>query len=146
MKKTFLLGTSPWIFLFMAFLFLTNGTLGLFEEEQSRLKFWLMVANFGIGLYAILFVLFVLTDIMGTAPKVVVHNEGVLLKAKAFSSGREIKWEEVQGITFHSYQIDFKLDTKPLFFDYKAKAKTSKQIKDAIRDMANLKGITVTGG
>ena len=146
MKKTFLLGTKPSLFVFLSILFLSNASIAYFDAEQSRLEYWLMIINAIAGVYALGFTLLVLTDLMGTAPKVVVYSEGLLLKAKAFSSGHDIKWEEIKSITFHSYQIDLKLETKPLFFSYKATASTSKRIKDAIRDMADLKNIEVLGG
>ena len=146
MKKTFLLGTKPALYIFLGLLFLSNAAIAYFDPDQSKLQYWLMIVNFIAGLYALLYSLFVLTDIAGTAPKVVVTNEGILLKGKAFSSGQELKWEDIQSITFHSYELDFKLETKPVFFNYRSTAKTSKKIKDAIRDMAQLKGVSVTGG
>lgn len=146
MKKTFLLGTRPWLFLFLTLLFWSNAVMSYFDPEQSRLDYVLMMTNALVGLYTLLYAFFVLTDLAGTAPKVVVSNEGLFLRAKPFSSGQDVKWEEIQAITFHSYQIDLKLETKPVFFSYKATSKTSREIKEAIRDMADLKGITVSGG
>ena len=146
MKKTFLLGTKPSLFVFLSILFLSNASIAFFDTEQSRIEYWLMIANAIAGFYALFFTLLVLTDLVGTAPKVVVHNEGLLLKGKAFSTGHDIKWDEIKSISFHSYQIDLKLETKPLFFSYKSTAATSKRIKDAIRDMAELKQVPVTGG
>lgn len=147
MKKTFLLRTNPWIFTVIGVLFLMNGITRFFRiEELSGMEYGLMVLNFGAGIYALLFTIIVLTDWLGTAPKVVVFNEGVLMKSKALASGRQIAWSEIKAITFHSYQIDFKLETEPVFFNYRSSANTSKKIKDAIRDMAELKEIPITGG
>ena len=146
MKKTFLLGTKPSLYIFLAILFLSNAIVAYFNPEQSRLEYWLMIVNAITGLFCLLFILFVLTDLTGTAPKVVVTNEGVLLKAKVFGSGRQIKWSEVSSMIFHSYQIDFKLDSEPVFFSYKASANVSRDIKQAIRDMADMKNIPITGG
>lgn len=146
MKKTFLLGAKPWLYIFIGSLFLFNAGLAYFDAEQSRIDYWLMVLNFLVGIYAIAYGLFVQTSLFGTAPRVDVYNEGVFLKSKAFGSGREVKWDEIKSISFHSFQIDFKLDTEPIFFTYKSTAATSKKIKEAIRDMAEMKGITVTGG
>lgn len=125
---------------------MVNASLAYFDEDQGRIDKWLMILNVLVGIYAILNALLVQTDLMGTASKVVVNNGGILLKSKAFSSGQEIKWEEIQSITFHSYQLDFKLETAPVFFNFKSSSKVSRAIKEAIRDMADLKGITVIGG
>ena len=146
MKKTFLLGTKPWALLFLAILFLLNAIQAYFNPDQNRLEYWLMIANALTAIYALLYILIVLTDLIGTAPKVVVYNEGVFLKSRAFGSGKDIKWDEIKSITFHSYQIDLKLETEPVFFNYKASAKVSKEIKQAIRDMADMKNIPVSGG
>lgn len=130
----------------MGVMFLMNGIIGYFKEEQSIIEFWLMVLNLSFGAYAFVYGLLVSFDLMGVAPKVAVSGDGILLKAKAFTPGKELRWEEIQSITLHSYQIDFKLETKPLFFNYHCSAGTSKKIKEAIRDMADMKSIAVTGG
>jgi hypothetical protein len=127
-------------------MFLLNGILDYFRDDPSTIDYWLMVFNLSFGTYALIYGLFVSFDIMGVAPKVVVSSEGLFLKSKAAKSGKHLDWENIQSITFHSFQLDFKLDTEPVFFHYNCSAETSKKIKDAIRDMADLKNIEVLGG
>jgi hypothetical protein len=146
MKKTFSLGVRQWLYIFMGVMFLLNGIIGYFKEEPMTIEYWLMVLNLSFGSYAFIYGLIVSFDLMGLSPKVVVTSEGVLLKSKPFSSGKELSWDEVKAITFHSYQMDFKLETEPVFFDYNCSANTSMKIKEAIRDMAEMKQIPVTGG
>ena len=147
MKKTFILRTGkPWAFYFMAIYFLFNAVSGYLNDDRSSLDYWAAVLSGLVFIAVIFYILFMLTDIMGTAPKVEVYNEGVLLRGRPFTSGRKITWDEIRSITFHHYQIDLKLDTEPVFFSYRCSASVSKQIKEAIRDMADLKNIEVKGG
>jgi GTPase len=146
MKKSFILTGKPWGYSFMALYFLFYAVSGYLNDEKTTLGYWAAVLS-GLAFIAVIFyLLFVVTDVMGTAPKVEVHNEGLLLRGRPFTSGRKISWEEVQSITFHHYQIDLKLDTEPVFFSYRSSAAVSKRIKEAIRDMADLKNIEVKGG
>lgn len=130
----------------MGAIFLLNGLVNYFKDELSTFGYWLMIVNLIVGSIAFLYGLIVSFDLFGMAPKVVVSSEGVLLKAKAFSAGKMVSWDDVRGIVFHSYQLDFKLDTEPIFFNYHSSNATSIKIKDAIRDMAALKNIEVKGG
>jgi len=154
MKKTFLLGSGAstsvasgrWGNLFIGSVLITNGIRIYAYEDLGYLNIALLIATLGAGLYAIILVLMVFTDLFGTAPKVVVSNNNVLLKSRVFKSVKTIDWSEIKSIGFHAYQIDFKLETAPVFFDYRTSAKVSRLVKDAIRDMAELKNVPVTGG
>ena len=113
MKKTFFLGVRNWIYILMGAMFLLNGIITYFKDDPGTFGYVLMVLNLSVGTYAFFYGIILTFYLMGLSPKVVVANEGVLLKAKAFASGKKIPWQTIQSITFHSYQLDFKLETEP---------------------------------
>ena len=146
MKKTFYLGVRQWVYILMGVLFIVNGVANYFKEELNTVEYWLMLINLVFGTMALIYGLIVSFDLLGLAAKVVVSNDSILLKAKPFSASKVVAWNDIRSITFHSYQLDFKLDTAPIFFNYHCSNATSIKLKDAIRDMADLKNIEVKGG
>ncbi|MEQ8551438.1 MAG: hypothetical protein RIC06_16250 [Cyclobacteriaceae bacterium] len=80
------------------------------------------------------------------APRVSISDNLILIKEKLMSHAVEIPWDHIKSIDFAAYKIVFKLPDSDYVFSYRSTSDTSKEIKSAIREMAESKGIEVIGG
>lgn len=58
----------------------------------------------------------------------------------------EIPWDHIKSINFGPHKIVFSMTGSDYIFSYRSTSDTSKEIKTAIREMAESKGIEVLGG
>ena len=69
-----------------------------------------------------------------------------LIKEKLMKHAKEIPWDHIKSINFGPYKIVFSMTGSDYIFSYRSTSDTSKEIKSAVREMAESKGIEVLGG
>ena len=149
MKKTILLGEkgmistkiSKWLFTILGLLWLLLGIIRFYEDGAGTGSIAYLVIAFAFILYSIL-----VFTVNPFAPKVILSDEEIVLKRKAFSSPVKILWNSIQSIEFNQYMIAFHSTEGVEEFSYSTNADISIEIKTAIREIAEQKNIQVVGG
>ena len=98
------------------------------------------------GTIALFTGLFLYSEKSRFSKKVKVNEKGIYLKSRVFKKGKFINWSVIKSIEFSKYQFTFELNHSQYIFHYKSNPEYSIAAKRAIREVANLKGISVTGG
>lgn len=149
MKKTILLGekgmisanVSKWLFGILGLLWLILGIIEIYEEGSS-------IGS--IGYLAIAFVFIVYSILVFTinplAPKVIITDHEIKIKRKVIGGHINILWNDIKSIEFDQYTIAFHLTEGVKEFTYRTNADISIEIKSSIREIAETKNISVTGG
>jgi hypothetical protein len=154
MNQTILLGNgaisnvtlSRWTNIFLGIIFILNGLNTYYSDNLGYIEYGLMVANFSVGVYAIIYALIALSKFSIFSPKVKLSDSLIHFKSAITKKSKTLAWSEVKKIQFQAYSIEFILDKETVEFSYRSNAKVSKRIKDALRKVAETKNIEVTGG
>lgn len=80
------------------------------------------------------------------SPKVSINEDQLLIKTNLFRKGMVANWSSIRSIDFKSYQIGLQMQEGLQIVNYTTDADTSKEIKKAIQEMAEAKGIPINGG
>ena len=153
MKMIVLLGTGNGIApVWNMRLFFAIGGLNIFQGVRMVtnetnlgwliLGFIIIPTSIGICIYSIL----MFSKRSRYAPRVSISDNLVLIKEKLMKHAVEIPWDHIKSIDFEAYKIVFKLPDSDYIFSYRSTSDTSKEIKSAVREMAESKGIEVLGG
>lgn len=154
MEKTILIGmnnrfsvrVTRWLVCFTGLLLLSSGILQLYPEPGSRadLLFGLLLVVTGIfyGFYG----LTAFSKKSRLALKVKVNKKAIELKNSFWKPSVSIAWEEIRSVELGNYEISFELGNLRKVFQYNTNPEVSIEIKETIRDFAELRNIRVTGG
>ncbi|CAD5276501.1 hypothetical protein IMPR6_400035 [Imperialibacter sp. EC-SDR9] len=80
------------------------------------------------------------------SPKVRITDDRIEFRRGFFQKNTIVHWVDITGITLLSFSFIFELTEGQRNVKYHTSASTSKEIKEAIREMAEAKGIEVDGG
>ncbi len=156
MKKIILLTQNPsglnqpvtkWLFIILGLFNLVRGIADLVGTSLTNwsLLIGLLLAVSGLAL--LIFGLILFDPKNKLAPKVVVDENEISIREDIFNRTKNIKWNELKQIDFKSFALDFLFnDSRTLLVILKTTGETSKEIKKAIREMADKKSVNIIGG
>lgn len=150
MKKTILLGTkgaisvtvSKWTFGILGLFWLVLGIIKLSGQDGTTFE---SIGHLIIGSIFLLYSVIVFT-LNPFAPKVVISDDVILIKPKLFNKPIKVLSSSIKSIEFGQYKIMFHLEDSIEEINYSSNAKTSIEIKSAIRIVAEHKNIPISGG
>ena len=152
MNKTILIGTNNkfsskanrWFFSLFGLLFLANGAFNIYSDTTKPLKLILGVLMIFGGLFCGAYGLLGFSKKSRFALKVKIDDETIEIKYSLLKPPMLLNWSAIQAITFGQHEVGFDLGSITKLFSYRANEETSRNIKQAIRDMAESKNIPVT--
>lgn len=130
---TFIIGLLLILYSFSAFL---NNEFNLYRHSVYIIH----------GSVFLFFGFFVYNRKSPLAPKFVINEHYIASKTGVFKKRNQFHWDRIKEIEFGPYQINIKLEGSNSTIHYEASADISLAIKDAIRDMANSKGLKILAG
>lgn len=101
--------------------------------------------NLIFATFWIIYPQFMFNENSSFAPKVKISNDHIILKNDLWSRSKKIKWTDIKSIQFNSFRLYFTLREEQFTFNYSSDADTSIQIKEALREIAKDKNITILG-
>lgn len=134
------------IWIFIGIMFIINGTLLTIGNHEEPFKFSFGVIEFLFGLYALFYSIAVFSTNSKLAPRVKVDSDLIEVKKKMFGQVDRIEWDLIDKISFDSYSITFTKEGVNKVINYDTTSEVSIEIKEAIRETADAKGIEVIGG
>ena len=154
MEKTILIGlsnkasinTTKWLTIISGLFFLIYGV--LYIDLNS-------INSFGTILGIILILLSILNIVFGLtafsinskyAMRLKVNDSLLEFKSAYLKPVVRLKWDDIKQIKFDAYKIDFQLNKRKEVFRYRSNSEVSIEIKKTLREIAEQKNITVTGG
>jgi hypothetical protein len=156
MEKTFLLGPGNGSFSLKAqrllnfalgFMFIAQGAFSFARESPFSLFTTLLAFAQILGGCLFLFFGFsMMSKSSRFAPKVKLNNDHIEFRLGFFQANVSIKWHDVRAIDLRSYGMTFRLAESNRAIDYKTSPKISIEVKEAIREFAEAKGIVVAAG
>ncbi len=138
--------TNRFIWVSSGVLYIVVGAFQIYKysnEGLSGLAWSYLIIG---GLYLILYGYLGLSEKSKYAPKVVLTNEFIKIKKYFWKAGKKLKWSDISSIQYKSYQINFQIGKENYFFIYITNPDTSIEIKRAIREVAEINSIHVSGG
>ena len=154
MEKTILIGmnnrlsvrVTRWLIGLTALLFLSNGILQLYPAPDSRADLIFGVLMIVTGIFYGFFGLTAFSKKSGLALKIKVNEKAIELKNSFWKPSTSVNWAEIRSVELGNYEISFELDNLRKVFHYNSNPETSMEIKETIREFAELRNIRVTGG
>lgn len=153
-SKTILIGmnnkfssrANKGLFVFLGLLFFLQGLMGFFREEIAWWR-WL----FGIimvvgGISYVIYGFLAFSQNSKQAPRIIVDHEFIGLKHSIWKRAIQLSWSEVTSIEFKKFEVVFQGGEASKSFSYASNADVSIEIKQALREVAEEKGIEVIGG
>lgn len=151
MTKTILLGTNnrfsakanKWLFSLTGILFLCNGIFNIYANAIEPFGFILGVLLILGGLYYLIYGITAFSVKFKYAQRINIDDKIIALKNSFFKPATHLKWADIQAIEFGSYEIDFLLEGGRKTFSYQSNADVSIEIKMALTEFAESKGIRI---
>jgi hypothetical protein len=150
MKRTILIGiqntyykkANNWVLVLSGSMFVTGGVYYMMKNHS----FWLILGIMwtSLGLYHLFNGILSFNSIF--APKVKVDEGMIELKNSIWKPAKILYWKDVSSINFNSYEVVFQLKNSSNTFSYNTTSDVSREIKQTIREIAELKNIQITGG
>ncbi len=135
------------LYFFLGGLFVLMGISRFFgESELSFFSIAISVLMMFAGVYHLSRAFAVSSAKSKYAPKVRLTEEFIEFRLDVFQANISINWADIRAITLMSYGLAFQLTESQRILKYRTSGKISIEIKEAIRDFAETKGIVVDGG
>ena len=126
---------------------LTIGVRYLSENPLTILGIGLGSSLIVCGLIMFIIGLILFNPTSKLAPKFEIDDQEINIKEAIHKRTKSIKWTNIKEITFKSFALEFSLtEDKMELVILKVDGATSLEIKKALREFAEKKSITVTGG
>lgn len=145
-KNPFSMKTNKIMWVFSGVLYIGTGLIQFYRHQDEAISFFVWILLILGGLYLILYGFVGLSEKSKYAPKVLLNEDYIHIKKSFWKPAKQLKWNNVSAINYQSYQIDFRLNKETYSFTYNTSSHTSIEIKRAIRELAENKGIEVIGG
>ncbi len=161
MNKTILIGfdnqysvnTQKWTYLLLGLLFLVQGILSIKYLDSGTIRSGLkmlyilnMVFMFTGSVLSIIYSITGFSSDSKYAPKIKIDDDHIELKRNIFKPATILNWPDIKRIEFGQYEVNFHLLESEVQFMYKSNRHVSLDIKQAIREAAELKNVEITGG
>jgi len=99
------------------------------------------------GLLMVIYGIIIFTPSSRLVPKIEIGDEQIIIKQEFSKNGVVLNWGNIKEIVYKTFEIDFVLnDDKTEIVNLQTSAEISVEIKETIRQLADQKQITVTGG
>ncbi|XOV92035.1 MAG: hypothetical protein ACFHWX_17720 [Bacteroidota bacterium] len=151
MKKTILLGTrqinihrNVIISVSLGVIFIINGVISM--KRGGPFGLILGVLTMVGGLWYIVYALLAFNKYSKFAPRFTLDEKELLFKETLFRRPVRFFWNKIRRIELGPYQLLISTDDSNQTLYYSTRASTSKEIKSAIREIAESKQIEVIGG
>ncbi len=132
--------------IFLGLIFCLNGFFNLIQNNEDLLFQILGLLLLLSGVLYLFYSFYGFSQKSKFAPKVLLTNEFLQIRESFWKPAKQLNWNNISSINYLSYQIDFQLNKESYSFIYNASSDTSIEIKRAIREFAENKGIEVIGG
>ena len=150
MKKTIELTPkfTKWGFIFNGIFNTAIGINLLFQSDSwfhwtSILAIFLVIAGPMVLIYGII----LFNPFNKFAPKVQIDDQGLLIKNDIHKKLIKIDWEDIQEITYKTFELDFLLNNNNMVtVNLPTTANKSVEIKRTIRNFTEMKNIKIIGG
>jgi len=157
MNKTILIGTNNgisskvnrWLFPLFGGVWLVMGTRLIYKYNASTDTVEGLIIGSLMLLLGVYYVLYGLTAFSyrsKLALKIIVNNEWVEIKNKFLKLPIKMMWADIRSIEFGQYKIRLQTEDSNKEFRINSDANVSIEVKEAIRKVANEKGIEIVGG
>ncbi|PTB94712.1 hypothetical protein C9994_11865 [Marivirga lumbricoides] len=127
-------------FFMISFMYFSRNTSGIFERWLMPFTYLTMSLIFLFKGLLMVFPYFILT------PKVELNDQYLMLKLSVFTGRSILTWDDIKEIEFASYTVNVITESGKQTFRYKTGKNRSVEIKQAIREVAEKKGITIIDG
>lgn len=134
------------LFMFTGLLFLVNGSFLIYNNVVDPVGLIIGILTILGAIYYIMYGYFTFSEKSKWAPKVIIENDHIQIKKKMFKPAATIVWERINKIIFGAYEITFDIEGKSDVLNYDTSSEVSIELKEAIREAADEKGIEVVGG
>lgn len=155
MKKTLLLGgnhfnfpvkVSLWGTIFTGIIFFINGVINIYRDVAEPIGFILGVVMIPCGIGYMIYGLLSFTTSSKYAPRFTIDEKELLFKQTLKEPPIKVSWNQIKRIHMAPYLLDLSTSESDIIMSYSSNSRISKEIKSAIREMAESKGIEVRGG
>ncbi|HEY9046311.1 MAG TPA: hypothetical protein VIN08_10465 [Ohtaekwangia sp.] len=152
MKKTILLTqnglrrtVSKWLFIILGLSNSINGVRNLTETPLTNWGLGILLLTSGLLIATLGLILFNPTNMF--APKFVIDDNEIQIREDVHVKTKAINWKDIKEITYKSFALDFLLnDNSNKLIILRTTGETSVEIKKSIREIADKKSISITGG
>ncbi len=154
MKKTILLGTnffnfpnklSVWASVLAGIVFISNGAIHIYREVAGPVGLVLGIMMIPIGLGYCFYGAFVYNKSSRYAPRFSFDAQQLLFKKTLSNKPITFDWDHIKKIEM-PYRLTVSVGGSYQTLDYRTSSEISKEIKSAIREMAESKNIEIAGG
>jgi hypothetical protein len=153
MERTILLGlgnegfslkAQRVLYFFLGLMFLLQGAFSFTREAPFSIwNILLTIAQVAGGAVFLFFSFSMLSVSSKFSPKVRLTEELIEFRLGFFQANIVITWENIRAIEIRTYGVNFQLEESERRIDYTASAEISKEIKNAIKELAEKKNIVV---
>jgi hypothetical protein len=153
MERTILLGlgnegfslkAQRVLYFFLGLMFLLQGAFSFTREAPFSIwNILLTIAQVAGGAVFLFFSFLMLSVSSKFSPKVRLTEELIEFRLGFFQANIVITWENIRAIEIRTYGVNFQLEESERRIDYTASAEISKEIKNAIKELAEKKNIVV---
>jgi hypothetical protein len=153
MERTILLGlgnegfslkAQRGLYFFLGLMFLLQGAFSFTREAPFSIwNILLTIAQVAGGAVFLFFSFLMLSVSSKFSPKVRLTEELIEFRLGFFQANIVITWENIRAIEIRTYGVNFQLEESERRIDYTASAEISKEIKNAIKELAEKKNIVV---
>ncbi|XOV92036.1 MAG: hypothetical protein ACFHWX_17725 [Bacteroidota bacterium] len=154
MKRTILLGTinkfpmkfNLWGSTIAGLFFIANGVIHIFSDIAHPIGLIIGIIMIPVGIGYSIYGILSFNESSKYAPRFSLNEEELLFKESLMKPPIVITWDRIKKIKFGPLHLDITTGESEMAWGYMTNDKTSKQIKETIRELAESKNIEVIGG